>query len=384
MKKIIYFLHLWLGLGSGLVVFIIAITGCIYAFQAEIQEITQPYRHVKVENKTFIKPSELKTIADKELPGKHAHSVMYGQNADAAKVIYYSFEEHYYDFVYLNPYNGNVLRVKDEFSDFFRIVLDGHFYLWLPPKIGQPVVATSTLIFVILIISGIYMWWPKNKNGVRQRFSIKWKSKWKRKNYDLHNVLGFYISLLALVLALTGLIWGFEWFANGVYSIASNGKELLDYKEPLSKEKVIENDIPIMAEDILWAKVSNQYPSAKNIEVHFPETKESSIMIAVNPDNNTYYKIDYLYYDQYSLEEITVQHRWGKMKDATNGDMLMRMNYDIHVGAIAGLPGKFLAFFVSLIVATLPVTGFLIWFGRGKKKKPVTRIKMEKLVMAEA
>ena len=45
------------------------------------------------------------------------------------------------------------------------------------------------------------------------------------------------------------------------------------------------------------------------------------------------------------------------------------MNYDIHVGAVLGLPGKILAFFASLIAASLPVTGFVIWWGRRKKSK---------------
>jgi uncharacterized iron-regulated membrane protein len=44
------------------------------------------------------------------------------------------------------------------------------------------------------------------------------------------------------------------------------------------------------------------------------------------------------------------------------------MNYDIHVGAILGLSGKVLAFFASLIAASLPVTGFLLWRGRKKKQ----------------
>jgi len=43
-------------------------------------------------------------------------------------------------------------------------------------------------------------------------------------------------------------------------------------------------------------------------------------------------------------------------------------NYDIHVGAILGLPTKIIAFIVSLICASLPVTGFMIWWGRRKKK----------------
>jgi uncharacterized iron-regulated membrane protein len=48
---------------------------------------------------------------------------------------------------------------------------------------------------------------------------------------------------------------------------------------------------------------------------------------------------------------------------------LMRMNYDIHVGAILGLPGKILAFFASLLIASLPVTGFMVWWGRRNKAK---------------
>jgi uncharacterized iron-regulated membrane protein len=51
------------------------------------------------------------------------------------------------------------------------------------------------------------------------------------------------------------------------------------------------------------------------------------------------------------------------------------MYYDIHTGAILGLPGKLLAFLAALIAASLPVTGFLMWRSRGKKnsKHPFER-----------
>ena len=39
------------------------------------------------------------------------------------------------------------------------------------------------------------------------------------------------------------------------------------------------------------------------------------------------------------------------------------MNYDIHVGNILGFPGKVLAFFASLIAASLPITDFKLWWG---------------------
>jgi uncharacterized iron-regulated membrane protein len=90
--------------------------------------------------------------------------------------------------------------------------------------------------------------------------------------------------------------------------------------------------------------------------------------VGVNPDDGTYWQNDNIYFDQYTLKELPVDHVYGRFKDAAAADKLMRMNYDIHVGAVLGLPGKVLAFFASLLCASLPVTGFYIWWGRRKKK----------------
>ena len=94
-------------------------------------------------------------------------------------------------------------------------------------------------------------------------------------------------------------------------------------------------------------------------------------MAGANRDASTYWKTDYRYFDQYTLQEIPVTHLDGRYKDATIADKIVRMNYDIHTGQVLGLPGKILAFFASLIAASLPITGFYIWWGRKKKKKRV-------------
>src|SRR5690606_5748338 len=225
-KKITGKIHLWLGLLSGLLVVFLGITGCILAFQQEIESVTNTYRYVKPEKKPFLLPSQLKIAAEKELPGKKPHSVIYQSKEDAAQVVFYDFAPAYYYLVYLNPYSGDVLKVKNMDQDFFRIVIMGHYYLWLPPNIGQPIVATGTLIFFVMLVSGIVLWWPRNKAARKQRFTIKWNVRWRRKNYDLHNVLGFYASWIAVFLAITGLVMGFQWFAKTIYFTASGGESL--------------------------------------------------------------------------------------------------------------------------------------------------------------
>ena len=371
-KKVVGWLHLWLGLGSGLIVCFMGITGCILAFEREIEDATQSYRFIDTRQAPVLAPSALQAIAVKQLPGKKLHSVSY-EPGKAAVASFYNAEPEYYYLVFLDPYTGKVLKTRDMSKDFFRFIIDGHFYLWLPHEIGQPIVASATLIFVILIITGIVLWWPRNKAARKQRFSVKFNAKWRRTNYDLHNVLGFYMSWVIIFIAFTGLVWGFQWFAKTVYWTTSGGQQAIAFEEALSDTTHMQRRSDLPAIDQVWLNMRRAHPGFSGImDIHIPENEKSSIEVALNPDGKTYWKADYFYFDQYTFKELEVKHAFGRLKDAKVADKIVRMNYDIHVGAIAGLPGKILAFCASLICASLPVTGFLIWWGRKKKSKKGT------------
>src|SRR5690606_23714178 len=72
-KKIAAFLHLWLGLISGIIVFIVAITGCLFVFQHELNNVIHRDKfYVEVlENANVLRFSSLQATADK-VPGKSA------------------------------------------------------------------------------------------------------------------------------------------------------------------------------------------------------------------------------------------------------------------------------------------------------------------------
>lgn len=301
------------------------------------------------------------------LPGKVLHSITYGRNNKAAIATFYHSAPDYYYLMYLNPYTGQVLRTVDMDSDFFRIVINGHFYLWLPPQIGKPIVASATLVFLVMMITGIVLWWPRNRSARKQRFSIKWNARWRRRNYDLHNVLGFYMSWVAVFIAITGLVMGFQWVGNGIYWLASGGKQPPAFYEPAAHRPLTWHNTATPSVDRVWHKMTAAHTDAETIEIHFPANDTVAIEAAANPDAATYWKTDYRYFDQHTLSEYRVTHSYGRFSNASAADKLSRMNYDIHVGAVLGLPGKILAFFASLLAASLPVTGFLIWRGRRHK-----------------
>jgi uncharacterized iron-regulated membrane protein len=371
LKKVIGKIHLWLGLASGLVVFIMATTACFWVFQQEIRDMTETYRQVEARNLPMIPPSQVYGIAAAEIPGRHIHSVNYGSGSEALEVLFYEPDPEFYQALFLDPYSGEVLHHKDFEADFFHFMLDGHMYLWLPHEIGKQVTGYATLIFVVMLISGIILWWPKNKKALPQRLKMQWKptTRWKRKNYDLHNILGFYASAIALVIAITGLVWSFTWVESGLHTMLG-GEKSTTFTWP---ENTVAQAANVSSEnppiDRLWQQMEAEYPEVSAIEMHYPPAENYSIYVYVRYSKDTYWDSEYLYFDNQSLQEIKPEHMYGRLAEASVADKFRLMNYDIHVGAIGGLAGKILAFFTSLIVASLPVTGCMIWWGRHKKDK---------------
>ncbi|WP_335964281.1 PepSY-associated TM helix domain-containing protein [Galbibacter sp. PAP.153] len=142
----------------------------------------------------------------------------YGSKKGAAAVGYSYFKDdkQYFSVVFLNPYTGAFIKKQqpiggNEFN-FFQFIIDGHRSLWLPYTIGRPIVGICTLIFIILLFTGLIMWWPKkwNKTNLNNSFKVKWNAKFKQLNYDLHNVVGFYALVFSFILAVTGLVWSFD------------------------------------------------------------------------------------------------------------------------------------------------------------------------------
>jgi len=364
-KKIILFLHRWLGFISGLVVFIISITGCIFCFQDEIQDAIHSYRKVEVQSNQYLAPSELKAIALRNHPKSSANYTYY-YGKDRPAVVIANLERTGLTYIYINPYTGKILHTEKPQTNFFIIVEYIHLYLLLPPKIGTMIVGVSVIIFLVLMITGIILWWPKRKSDRKRSFSIKWNGRWRRVNYDLHNVLGFYATSIAIILAITGLSIAFEWVDNGIYKAVNLGKaypaeKLIPKSDTLRMG--IENGIPAI--DRAFHQAQQHSSEAQMFLVYDPSEKSESIGITAYAKSLHFYKSDQYYFDKYTgklLRQLPHARKSAGMKMHT-------MNYDVHVGQILGLPGKIIAFLTSLICASLPVTGFIVWLGKRKKSK---------------
>jgi hypothetical protein len=169
------------------------------------------------------------------------------------------------------------------------------------------------------------------------------------------------------------MVWAFKWFEATVYIVAAR-------TTTPPKHADFKSDTLLTAStngmDIAYAWMLKEMPDAQRFGASAVAPDAAApLYMSGYFGKETYYNRDDFQFDKHSgkmLGRITA-------KDRNAGEMLINMNYDIHVGAIGGIAGKILAFIISLICASLPVTGLLVWLNKGKKKA-----KTEKKIVVEA
>ncbi len=381
-KAVAAWLHLWVGLVTGIIVVIVSVTGCILVFEDELFEAVH-HDLVEVKQTGPARPvSELLAIAQKALGTKKKITDIRINEAgesyvfNATKVnkikdinLSYFSQFKYRDDVYVDPYTGKVLGIIDVRYEFFNMMEQLHRQLLLVKPVGSVIIGSCILLFLLMMITGFILWLPKNIKQLKAHLTVKWKAKWKRVNYDMHNTFGFYVLPIAMIIAITGLVWSFKWWEDGIYRmLGSPGKiDLIRHAPKLANADTSSMHLETVLTGIQNKVAGNYY----TIGLSLPEKGEHAIMAFVYLKQRTdgWRSISYFYFDD----------RTGKMFDKLDhaskplGLKWRNSNKDIHTGRIYGLPTQIIAFLASLTCASLPITGFLIWLNKRKKGKKRTR-----------
>lgn len=110
----------------------------------------------------------------------------------------------------VDPYQATVLDTWVKDNSWYEIITDIHGTLFIG-KLGDRLIEIAAGFGIILIISGLYLWWPRHgktwKNQLIPNLFGSKREVWK----SLHGTLGLYFSLILLVFWLTGLAWAGVW-----------------------------------------------------------------------------------------------------------------------------------------------------------------------------
>ena len=366
-RSVILWAHRWLGIGSGLIVLVVSLTGCIYVFEQEIRDVFQSkYYYVAESNAPKKDLQQLQQIVQTQFPKDNIISIRFKEKPGAAYIFITKKDRT----VSVNPYTGEVIGVRNTKTDFLNVVLRLHRTLLLG-DVGKQIVKWNVLIFFILCISGLVLWWPKQKRFFKRAATINFRTRnWKAFNWDLHSVAGFYALFVLVIISLTGLFFAFDNVKDFVRLITN---------EPVEKKEGKPRSVPVLGIrfplERAYQQMRSSCPGARETIITAPADSFSPIRIIMQYPYTLVRKQNGWLFDQYSgaaLKKTSYRHY-------TAYDKISRSNYQLHTGNIPGLGigTKIIYFLASLFAASLPVTGFLIWWGkRSRQKKKVSAVKM--------
>jgi uncharacterized iron-regulated membrane protein len=406
--------HLWLGLASGLVIVWVCLTGCVLAFEKELEQAWHSERY-------FVAPAStprlaLAQVAEAVRAYKPKAKIgSFKVYADPARTVEVSLAgapeggkggavrmsresgrsgaseakkgaerpvgaqgegrgkggekgkggkggEGGGPRVFVNPYTAAVTGELNPRDNFFKSVEMLHRGL-VAGKVGKLVMGISASMFLFILATGIVLWWPAARKAFSTRLKVKWGSGWKRLNHDFHIVLGFYASVFLFVIALTGVGMSFDWVGEGINKLTHS-----PLKRPEAPESATPAGAtaPAFAPDAVLALARQQAPDAEFYALQLPKDQKSSIRVAVlRPGAITENATDEVYLDQYSGQVISGQ----TYAQRPVGQRIRGLFKPVHTGAIFGWPTKVLALVMTLLGATFPVTGTIMWLNRRRKQQ---------------
>lgn len=228
--------HFYAGLFCVPFVVVLAITGSIYLFKPQLEAwLDRPYDHLTLTGRPARAEAQA-AAALAAVPGSRLKAYEVRREADdAARVTLGTAAGNV--LVYVHPETNTVLKVLPEARRLMQIDKTIHGELLLGDK-GSILVELAASWAIVMIVTGLYLWWPRQAQGLAgvlyPRLARGRTLFWR----DLHAVTGVWISGLALFLLLTGLPWTTVW--NGGFKEVRRMTGTLEARQDWSQGRAAE------------------------------------------------------------------------------------------------------------------------------------------------
>jgi uncharacterized iron-regulated membrane protein len=376
-RKIIFWCHLTAGVFAGVVILIMSATGVMLAYERQISSWadTRSYNLVRPSPLSErLRPEQLLAKLRETQPA-FPSAVTIRSDPDAAVRVSFGRERT----LFINPYTGEVLgegslRVRA----FFRTVIEWHRWLGAQGEsrsIGRAVTGVCNLVFLFIIASGIYLWWPR-KWSRSAAAGVTWFRRGLRgraRDFNWHNTIGFWSALPLFIVVLSSVVISYTWAGNLVYRLAG--------EEPPAKRTALNVPVPNAASqpgegpregdkftesslrglNLLWIRAEQQVPGWQSISLQPPSKSDAPVTFTIDLGNGGQpQKRAQLTLERNSGEIV----RWEPFSSYTTGRRIRSYLRFAHTGEVAGIIGQTIAGLTSAGAMLLVCTGLALAYRR--------------------
>jgi len=365
-RKIIFWFHLIIGCSAAIFIFLMSITGGLLTYERQMIKAGQQADYpIIVQGDKALSLTDIISIAG-AYPVERSLSITL-LNEDNAPVIVRDGRK---ALAYLHPITGaELVEPGKESTVFWRKLRAFHRWLTLDGKFsegGRWVNGIANAIFVILTLTGLYLWLPKRfkSRAFTKQLTLPGNyTSTKARNYQWHNVFGFYLTPVLFVVGATALFFSFDWPGDGLKKVVSTQtiKELAK-PTPLTPELAVN----VKSADEKMSMLQAQYPDWQSIR----------FSVAKAPQNVTIYTVDSGNGGEPTKKiSVAVDNVTGDIADTSGFDdystyrKIRNWVRFAHTGEYYGVVGQTVAGIASFLACLLVYTGIMLSWRRWVNRK---------------
>lgn len=356
--------HFYAGMVFAPFLILLAITGGIYLFKPQVESLLyKDYYYVHAEGQKLPASKQFEEVKEAYPDGQFTRYKPGAEGNRSSEVGILDGDKSLT--VFINPYSGEIVGELDDADRFMAQIEKLHGQLMVG-TVGDLLIELAVCWGLILLITGMYLWWPRDRKGVFKRLILR-QNRGKRSFWrDIHAVTGFFMSLGIAFLILTGLPWTGFW-GQQVQKIGTNTGTGIPApvwgEKPQSTEPPAKGNVSSIAIDevVRIADSRNLYPG---YDVYFPDGPDGVYTVQVflpkSADEAT------LHIDQYSGKVLSD----SRFKDYGLLGKAITTGYYLHIGAELGLINQIAGLIVCIGIMLIVFTGILMWW----KRKPINKL----------
>lgn len=368
LRPILFWSHLTAGVLAGVFLFILSITGLLLTYEHAIIDVFAKSETISAPaGRAPQTADQIAGIARQRTPGAMVYMVNF-ENRAGAPVIVHPIGKGGLDELTLNPFTGeNFAGASVGVKAFFEKVVGWHRWLGVP-GIGRAITGAANLVFLFIVLSGIYLWLPKVWKWVLLRPKILFRRNapaGKARDYNWHHVFSFW-SLLPLVLIVgSAVIISYPW-ANAAFYRAFGAQAPKQggpaFIGELRKDAALAvpdgqaGGLARLQDAVDAAKASQAGWTKISLFVH-PKGEVPIARVMVHTGNGVLpEQMTTLIFDRRE-SRVTAVQGYDDLKPAERARMWIRF---VHTGEQYGFLGSTLAGLASLAAAFLVYTGLAL------------------------
>lgn len=363
--RLIFWLHFGTGIIAGLLILSLAVSGFCIAYERQITEWADHRFKARRPDSPRMPLQSLLSTVRQSRPDIAPHGITLKADPSAPVLLNLGREA----LLYVDPHDGAILGEGDKtWRAFFHWMTDWHRFLGQHDDarpIGKAITGAATLLFGCLLISGIYLWWPRHWRMPNLRAALLFNRQLvgRARDWNWHNVIGFWSAVPLLLIIVTGLIMSYAWANNLLFTLT--GSPLPPAREaprrPGGKSGAPPATIPSENIDALIQKAMQQEPRWQSISLRMMG-KNAVFMIDQGhrgrPDLRTMLTLDARTTDVVSVEPFASNSLGRRLR------MYARF---LHTGELFGFIGQTLAALSACAASLLVWTGFSLAWRRFRK-----------------